>query len=116
MGGAVGVAVFGSLLANRLDHYLPRLVPAESLQGLERGELTGSPEMVAALPEAVHAGVVEAFASSIHVVFLVAAPIALLAFALTWLLREMPLRQDVRHHGRERPDAEDAPLTGAAEV
>ena len=34
----------------------------------------------------------DAFASALHPVFLVAAGVSLLAFALTWLLREVPLR------------------------
>jgi MFS family permease len=92
MGGAVGVALFGSLLANRLDYFLPRLVPAESLQGLDTASLRGSPAVIRALPEAAHAAVIQSFASSIHVMFEAAVPIALTAFVLCWFLREIPLR------------------------
>ena len=39
---------------------------------------------------------VEAFAASLRPVFLAAAGISFLAFALTWLLREVPLRDKTR--------------------
>ena len=92
MGGAFGVAIFGSILSNRLDYWLPRLVPAEALQGTDSAALTASPEVVQALPPAVLDGVTQAFANSLETVFLAAVPVALLAFAVSWLLREIPLR------------------------
>ena len=93
LGSAFGVAIFGSILSNRLATELPRRVPADALQSISAGELTASPERLKALPQVVHAGVVEAFAASLHTVFLWAAPLAIAAFALTWLLRETPLRE-----------------------
>lgn len=42
---------------------------------------------------------VTSFAASLRPVFLVAAGISFLAFALTWLLREVPLRQTARAEG-----------------
>jgi EmrB/QacA subfamily drug resistance transporter len=93
MGGAFGVAVFGSILNNRLQYHLPRLVPAEALQGLNMRALTSSPAAIHALPPAVSQGVIEAFSRSIHSVFLWAMPAALIGFALTWLLHEIPLRE-----------------------
>ena len=44
----------------------------------------------------MHVPYVEAFASSLRPVFLMAAGISLLAFGLTWLLREVPLREKTR--------------------
>lgn len=93
MGGAFGVAVFGSILNNRLDYYLPRLVPRDAMAGLDPGLLTSSPEGLRALPPPVFHGVVEAFARSLHWVFLLAAPIALTAFLASQMLREAPLRE-----------------------
>jgi hypothetical protein len=51
------------------------------------------------LPAATRALYLEAFTAALHPVFLDAAAIALLAFALTWFLREVPLR------GRAAPAA-----------
>jgi EmrB/QacA subfamily drug resistance transporter len=92
MGGAFGVAIFGSILANRLDYWLPKLVPAEALQGADSSALTASPEVVHALPAPILEGVTQAFANSLETVFLAAVPVALAAFAVSWLLREIPLR------------------------
>ena len=97
MGSAFGVAIFGSILTNRLDHNLPREVPANS--GLTAGQLLGStPAQLRDLPQAVHDGAVQAFALSLHTMFLWVVPLAIAAFLLTWLLQEIPLR-DYAHVG-----------------
>ncbi|HET9199470.1 MAG TPA: EmrB/QacA family drug resistance transporter, partial [Dehalococcoidia bacterium] len=57
--------------------------------------LTASPDVVQALPPPVLDGVVQAFANSLETVFLAAVPVALAAFAVSWLLREIPLRGGV---------------------
>ncbi len=44
------------------------------------------------LPDALRAIYLEAFASALYPVFLIAAIVALFAFALTWLMQEVPLR------------------------
>jgi len=48
------------------------------------------PGQLDALPPAIHHGYVLAFSDSLHAVFLIDAPVALLAFALTWLLKTSP--------------------------
>jgi EmrB/QacA subfamily drug resistance transporter len=93
MGGALGVAIFGTILSNRLNIYLPRFLPAGEPTGFEGGRLRVSPEQLRALPEAVHSGVQQAFAHAVADTFLWAAPVALTAFALSWLLKEIPLRR-----------------------
>ena len=92
MGAAFGVAISGAIVNNRLGYYLPRLVPPNSLNGIDARTLTASPAQIYQLPaDALH-GVVEAFSKSVTTAFFWAAPAALLAFALTWLLKEQPLR------------------------
>jgi len=106
MGGAFGVALFGSVLTDRLDVNIARLVPKEALNGISSAALTASPERIRQLPTEVHTGVIEAFSRSLDTVFLVAVPIGLLAFALSWLLKEVPLRE----HAHISPiDIEGAP-------
>ncbi|MBI3647587.1 MAG: MFS transporter [Actinobacteria bacterium] len=102
MGGAFGVAVFGAILNNRLAFNLARLLPAGA-GGVRSEGITGSPQAIRQLPPAVRDGVVLALARSIHVVFLAAVPLALVAFAVTWLLRELPLRETA-HIGMEGAD------------
>ena len=49
----------------------------------------------------------DAFAAALHPVFYTAAAISLLAFALTWMLREVPLRTQA-HAGDAIPPPRDA--------
>ena len=92
MGGAFGVATFGAIFAGRLDGNLTKHVSLDSLNGLSAAALTSSPEQLRTLPPQVIEGVRRAFAESLEPVFLIAAPIALLAFGLSWLLKELPMR------------------------
>jgi EmrB/QacA subfamily drug resistance transporter len=87
IGGSIGVALFGAIFANRLSANL-----AERLPGI-RLPKTADPAAVSQLPPAIHDAYVSAFAASLEPVFLVGAVIGVAAFLLTWLLREMPLRQ-----------------------
>jgi hypothetical protein len=105
MGGAFGVAIFGSILSNRLNDELPRLVNMEALGNISARALTASPERLRLLPPEVIAGIREAFANSLEPVFLLAVPLGAVAFVLALLLRDRPMR--------ERPAA---PTGGPAQV
>ena len=52
------------------------------------------------LPAAVHDRVPQAFAHALHGVFLFGMAIAIIPFALSWLLKEVPLRTTLAPHGR----------------
>ncbi len=93
LGAAFGVAICGSILNNRLDYNLPRLVPNAALNGISRAALTASPAQLRTLPAPVLHGVVEAFARSLDTVFLWAVPVVFVSFLASWLLREIPLRE-----------------------
>jgi hypothetical protein len=98
LGGAFGASIFGAILSNRLAFNLPRLVPGFSSGGFDVDTLKGSPAQIRALPPAVRDGVVEAFARSIHVVFLWTVPLIVIAWVITLFLREIALR-DSAHVG-----------------
>ena len=87
IGGSVGIAVFGAIFANRLDANLAKALPP----GVH-GPKTVAPATVRNLPPHLHSVYVHAFAAALHPVFLVGAVIAVLSFALTWFLHEVPLR------------------------
>jgi EmrB/QacA subfamily drug resistance transporter len=95
MGGAFGVAIFGSILNNRLNYNLPRLMPAGALSGVDTRAFTAGPQQLRSLPPEVHHAVVQAFSLSLHTVFLWTVPVAIGAFLLTWLLQEIPLRDEI---------------------
>ena len=91
LGGSVGVALFGAIFAARLDTWLPRSVPSGA-GGVDAQALQASPERLASMPAAVRDGIADAIAHSLHTVFLVAVPVALVGFLVVLLLREVPLR------------------------
>ena len=92
IGGSLGVALFGAIFANRLQHWLAQSPTTSGLVG-ERGAgaVLGTPEEALALPEGLHEAVVEAYALALQDVFVWAVPFALLAFGITLLSRELPL-------------------------
>jgi EmrB/QacA subfamily drug resistance transporter len=95
IGGSIGVSVFSAIFNNKmtgnLAHQLPQLAANPKLAS----ELRASPQVLAKLPAPIHDGYLRAFTESLHVVFIAAIPVALVAFALTWFLEEVPLRTTV---------------------
>jgi EmrB/QacA subfamily drug resistance transporter len=81
VGGSLGVALFGALFSTRLTGLLG---------GADVESMT--PAQIAQLPAGERAQLASAFADAITGVFLVAVPLLVAGFALTWLLREAPLR------------------------
>jgi EmrB/QacA subfamily drug resistance transporter len=98
MGGAFGVAIFGSIFNNRLTAYLSDLLPPGF--HLDPTAVQGGPEALRALPPDIHAVVVDAFARALHVAFLWGIPIAVLGFIIVVFLREEPLKESA-HVGLE---------------
>ncbi len=87
IGGSIGVALFGTIFANRVRVELAARLPVGA-----HIPKTINPAGISHLPPAAHAAFADAFAAALHPVFLMAACVSVLAFALTWLLREVPLR------------------------
>jgi len=93
MGGSFGVAIFGTIFATRLADQLaqlPRSVTARLGSGVHL-----QPEQAKHLPPLVHADFLQAFAQSLHGVFLWGMAIAAIPAVLAWLLKEVPLRTTV---------------------
>jgi EmrB/QacA subfamily drug resistance transporter len=93
LGGTFGTALFGTVLANRLASELAQRLPPTALHGIDPSKLTGSPQVIAALPHAVREPVLASFVSALSTVFVSAVPIVLIAFVLTWFLKEIKLRE-----------------------
>ncbi len=105
IGGSFGTAIFGAIFANVLTGNLSRSLSGVRLPPGFSGAAGASPAALAALPPAVHHGYVEAVTRSLHPVFLWAVPFAALGFAVTWLLKEVPLRQTIRASQSAQPPA-----------
>lgn len=113
MGGALGVAVFGSILNGRLAANLARLVPASLLDGIDPSRLQGSPAEILRLPPEVRSLVVEAFGTSLQVVFLAAVPIAVAGLIVVLFLEEVPLRRTIRSAGEGPGEPAAGPAGGS---
>jgi EmrB/QacA subfamily drug resistance transporter len=115
VGGSFGTAIFGAIFANVLVGNL-----ASHLHGL--GLPTGfsasdvTPAALSHLPAAVHAGFVSGYAESIQTVFLIAVPIAVLAFLATWLIPQVELRRWASPAASAAPtaDGQDAAVDAAS--
>lgn len=92
IGGSFGTAIFGAIFSNVLVGNL-----ASHLHGVPLpagfGSADATPALLSHLPAVVHQGFVAGYAESIQTVFLVAVPIAALAFLATWLIPQVELRQ-----------------------
>lgn len=94
VGGSVGVAVFGAVFTSRLATNL-----TDAFGTAPSGDVSGSLTAIRALPEAAQALYRVAFADALTSVFLLAVPAAGVAFVLTLLLREDPLRTSAEPGG-----------------
>ncbi|QGG94059.1 DHA2 family efflux MFS transporter permease subunit [Actinomarinicola tropica] len=112
MGGALGVAVFGALLSNRLGRYIPERLAAAGVEDRAGGgDLLGTPDAIAALPGPVRDAVLGGFADSLSDIYTIAIPIALVGFVVVLFLPELPLRTSVRD---QEPVVTDGEAVSAA--
>ena len=124
IGGTIGLALFGTVMSNRfagalrasLPPALTEAVPAERLEALQNPQVLLAPQATAQLQQSFAAmgpqgqalfeqlmqAVRASLATSITDLFLFAALAMALGFAVTLLLKEIPLR------GGNRPQAEPA--------
>jgi MFS family permease len=90
IGGSLGTAIFGMLFATGLASNLSRLLPAGSdISSLSQGF---GAQALTNLPPAIRDLYLQAFTASLSRVFLIAVGFAILAFILTLLLKETPLK------------------------
>jgi EmrB/QacA subfamily drug resistance transporter len=109
VGGSFGVAIFGTIFANNLTHQLAKL-PESVTKHLGSG-VHLNPDQAKRLPPDIHAAFLNAFAHSLHGVFLWGMLMAVIPFGLSWLLKEVPLRTTLGRSPRDEVGA----VTPAAE-
>jgi EmrB/QacA subfamily drug resistance transporter len=94
IGGSIGTAIFGAIFSNVLaGNLLHQLGRAKLPHGLASSSVT--PAILDKLPPAVHHDVAVAYSQSIQTVFMVATPIAAIAFIVAWLIPQVELRRGV---------------------
>jgi len=89
LGGAVGVAALGALLAARVTTLVTRGLAAIGVPVAASGG--GQIPSLASLPTPVRAVVESGYGEGVADIFLAAAPLGLVAFVAVLLLREVPL-------------------------
>jgi MFS family permease len=105
LGSVFGAAIFGTILTNRLGHYLvkdfadlatsnPAAVTGFDATKLEG--VTNNTALLADLPPLIQQTVLQSFVNSFHIVFLVATPIIAIGIFFAIKLREVPLRTTVQ--------------------
>ncbi|WP_367044524.1 hypothetical protein [Streptomyces sp. Je 1-332] len=82
IGGSLGIAVLGAVYASRLTS-----------GGMPEGGSSWTPDAVRNMPEGVRETVRTAVTGGMHGVALGAAMLGAAAFAVAWLVREVPLRK-----------------------
>jgi len=101
LGSVFGTAIFGTILTNRVGHYLvtnfqelatsnPGAVANFNPKVLEG--VQNNTAVLQTLPPAIKTTALDAFVHSFHIVFLVAAPVVAIGFFVALFLRETPLR------------------------
>jgi EmrB/QacA subfamily drug resistance transporter len=92
IGGSFGTAIFGAIFSNVLVSNLASHLRGVTLPaGFSSANVT--PALLARLPGAVEHGFIAGYAQSIQTVFIVAVPIAALAFLATWLIPQVELKK-----------------------
>jgi EmrB/QacA subfamily drug resistance transporter len=92
IGGSMGAATFGAIFTSRLNSELQGVLPAPLAHEVSTGgRLSGS--QLSGLPSATGSAYEHAYVHALRPVFVVAAGVTLLGFALSWLLQERPLRE-----------------------
>jgi EmrB/QacA subfamily drug resistance transporter len=87
IGGAIGAAAFGAVLASRLTDHL-----ADEFGGNAPKADTNNVEAIQRLHGAVREHVLTAFSHALDDVFFIGVPVVVLAFFVALALKEMPLR------------------------
>lgn len=89
IGGSLGTALLGAVLATQLHANAQRLMPGTAALDLI------SPQALAGFSSSVRGAYIEAFVASLSTVFLVAAVIAFFGLLVALLLPERPLRETI---------------------
>jgi EmrB/QacA subfamily drug resistance transporter len=105
IGGAFGVAILGAVFNSRLLAHLKASATPAQLKLFSGGTIAENPAQISHLPGPARTLLVDAFSHSLQTVYVVAVPFALVAFVLTFLLKEIPLRTHAHVRNLEGAEA-----------
>ena len=101
LGSSFGAAIFGTVYSNVIGNSLPAAVITAGLPPRE----IATPAQLHSHPAAQIQPIVDAYAHAIHVVFLAAVPVAIVAFVVALFLKQVPLRGTSRAGAGDVGDA-----------
>ena len=117
VGSTVGVAIFGSIYASRLKHYLPLAIqktaatdPAAMAGATPQkfAQIQNNSAILKTFSPTLQHNVLHSFVQSFHVVFFAAAPVTALGLIFAFMLKETPLRSGAEHHAAKTEAAGEA--------
>jgi EmrB/QacA subfamily drug resistance transporter len=116
LGSAFGTAVFGTIYANSLrPNVTEGVAEAATVPGgpdpADLARAAQSPSGVHGLPEEVAGPIVQAYADTLHTVFLWTVPVAAIGFAVALFLKEVPLRDTARALAPDMGEGFGSPTT-----
>ena len=106
IGGTLGVAIFGSIYASKLSHYItgniaklgatnPAALAGATPQSL--GQLQNNPAIAAGFTKPLQATIDHSYVQSFHIVFFAAAPVTLIGIVIAMMLKATPLKTGAQH-------------------
>ncbi|WP_369777427.1 MDR family MFS transporter [Streptomyces sp. R33] len=119
LGSSFGTAVFGTIYANTLGPELEKAV-AEAARATggdpaQLAEAAQSPKGVHGLDPAAAGPIVEAYAQTLHTVFLWTVPVAGIGFVVALFLKQVRLRDTVRAASTDMGDGFASPATASGD-
>jgi EmrB/QacA subfamily drug resistance transporter len=106
IGGTLGVAIFGSIYASKLSHYMganitklgasnPAALAGATPQAL--GQLQKNPGIATTFTKPLQATIAHSYVQAFHVVFYAAAPVTLIGIIIAIMLKATPLKTGAQH-------------------
>jgi EmrB/QacA subfamily drug resistance transporter len=102
VGGSLGVALFGSIYTNRLEHTISDRLGAEAAHKITSGGAHVTPALLHKLPVPVREAFEAGVTSGLHGTLIGGAVVAFAAFLIAWLVREVPLRGSAAKSPKEQ--------------
>ncbi|MCX3062019.1 MDR family MFS transporter [Streptomyces beihaiensis] len=117
LGSSFGTAVFGTIYANSLKPNLTQGLAraARSGSGVDPAALAKaaqSPQGLHSLPPAARGPIVDAYADSLHTVFLWTVPVAVVGFVVALFLKQVELRDSARAGSADMGEGFAQPTSG----
>jgi EmrB/QacA subfamily drug resistance transporter len=107
IGGAFGVAILGAVFNTQLLSHLRATVPASLLKHIGGSDISENPAQISRLPHGARTLIIDAFSHTLQTVFIVTVPIVVVAFVMSWFMKEIPLRQSA-HSTVDSADTDSA--------